>query len=393
MLRMLSMLAAIAAPLAGQGHHYESSFEALAGSAAGTPVSGQDGFFVPQASPARIDGRIHTYAGNTLGIPQQPLGGSRFLACASSATNAAAAQRLLTVPFECEMHIEFDVCVRWLGAGAPPTIEIGSMSLQPSGAAITAELVARWPAGTTSPPTTWNADVRIGPGAGTVVPVTHPAFQGLPVDVWHRWGATVDMRAGTYGELNLTNGQTGVRTLYPLPPGTAPLCLVGSPLADSFRLESAGAGGTVIAFDRVSFGYHAGYAFYGAGCAGSLGVPSLTLPGNPRPVMSLLFQLALGNLPLDVGIVTMGFSRTSSGPFTLPLDLGSFGLPGCSLLADPAATTFVAGTGGQALWSVLIPNDSLFMGMPFYNQGFALDPGINATGVTASRGGSGCVGR
>jgi hypothetical protein len=379
---------ALAVPLRGQGH-YESGFEGLQGSAAGTAVTGQDGFFLP---PARLDARIHTYAGNALGVFQNQSGGSRFLACQGTAAGAAAAQRLVTMPVDCEIHIEFDVCVRYLGAGAPPTTEIGGFSLQPAGVARTVELAARWPAGAGPAPASWDADVRIGPGAGTVVPVQHVAFQGLLVDVWHRWGATVDLRSGAYTGFNITNGLTGVRTLVTPPPGSAPLALAGGPLPDSFRVEAAGAG-AVLAFDRFSFAWHAHYRFFGAGCAGSLGTPVLTLPGIPVPAMNTTFRLGLGNLPLNLGIVTMGFSAASSGPFALPLDLGPFGLPGCMLLADPAATALVVGTGGLAQWSLFLPENPSFMGAVFYNQGFALDPGINAAGITASRGGRGCVGR
>ena len=61
------LLAAITpvASLTAQG--YASGFETLTASAAGTPASGQDGFYIP-AVAGSIDGNFHTYAGNTLGL-------------------------------------------------------------------------------------------------------------------------------------------------------------------------------------------------------------------------------------------------------------------------------------------------------------------------------------
>lgn len=386
----LAGLAALAAlPLAAQ-NHYESNFDALQGSAGGVPVAGQDNFFLP---PGSADARVHTHAGNVLGIPPHQFGGRNFLACQSTAAQPAAAQRLATMPVDCEIHIEFEVCVRWLGAGTPAAREIGGFTLQPLGAAMGVDLAARWPAAAASPPATWDADVRIGPGAGTLVNVPHPAFQGLAVDVWHRWGATVDLQQMAYTGFNITDGRTGVRTIFTPPPGSSPLPFAGAPLPDSFRLEAAGDAGNVLAFDLFSFGWHAHYRFFGAGCPGALGEPQLTLPGIHAPVLSTTFRLGLGNLPLDLGLVITGLSDAAHGPFALPLDLGPFGMPGCSLLAAPAATALVVGSGGLAHWDLPVPGDPAFMGLFLYNQGFALDPAANAAGLTATRGGRGCVGR
>ena len=39
-----------------------------------------------------------------------------------------------------------------------------------------------------------------------------------------------------------------------------------------------------------------------------------------------------------------------------------------------------------------VPNDPGFTGLAIYHQWFCLDPGVNALGITVSRGGAGIVG-
>src|SRR5262245_66090793 len=71
------LLAAVTplASLVAQG--YSTGWETFTASAVGTPCAGQDGFYVP-AVAGSIDGNIHTYAGNTLGLTQNLLGGANF---------------------------------------------------------------------------------------------------------------------------------------------------------------------------------------------------------------------------------------------------------------------------------------------------------------------------
>ncbi|HZT55452.1 MAG TPA: hypothetical protein VFA35_04435, partial [Burkholderiaceae bacterium] len=131
------------------------------------------------------------------------------------------------------------------------------------------------------------------------------------------------------------------------------------------------------------------YAPYGAGCAGSLGVP--TLGAAAPPALGTFFQANVGNLPGGVAFMVTGFSATANGPTPLPLDLGPLGMPGCSLLAEAALTTLLLG-GTTATWQLAIPNDPTYLGFTFYNQGFALDPPANALGLTVSNGAHAVIG-
>lgn len=126
---------------------------------------------------------------------------------------------------------------------------------------------------------------------------------------------------------------------------------------------------------------------YGAGCAGSNGVPTLAPAPGSRPAIGTSFVLELGNLPVGVGLVGTGLSDSMSGPWTLPLDLTMFGLTGCMLYADPLVTVFVVGAGTTATSTLAIPNDPTLQGLRLFTQGFSLDPPANAAGLTVSNAG------
>jgi hypothetical protein len=130
------------------------------------------------------------------------------------------------------------------------------------------------------------------------------------------------------------------------------------------------------------------WARYGVGCGTP--TPTLTPVAGSRPTPGATFSLSLGNIPSGVGLVSIGFSNTTSGPFTLPLALDQFGLgTGCNLLAEVLATELVL--GNPATWNLALPNSSSYIGTVFFNQGFAIDlaaPG----GITVSNAGRGAIG-
>lgn len=152
----------------------------------------------------------------------------------------------------------------------------------------------------------------------------------------------------------------------------------------------AGVGGISTAWQDRRPG--ASYTSYGAGCAGTLGVPTLAAAAaSPVPVLGSTFSLAIGNLPAGIGLVGFGFSNTSWNGLPLPLPLTAYGIPACSLWASPDSTGLVLGSP-TATWSLSIPNWSGLFGMPFYNQAFSLDAGANALGLTVSNAGAGVLG-
>lgn len=369
-------LAALATPLAAQ---YSDDFEAYSASAAGTFITGQNGYYIPVAGS--LDGFVATYAGNAWGVPVNPNGGNNFYVGISQATNVfARAQKTINVPQNGLVYVQYDVCCNYVGLGTPNN-NIGSFSFQPSGTSVHVNTLARWPATATVPPT-WDADVVVGT---TQTNVGDPAFLGLDVNVWHTWGVTADLAAGVYVEFRITNGTTGVTTVF-VPP--TPMALPNAGLAHptDFRFFTGGSD-NLFATDNLIVDCGGTYEQYGAGCAGSLGVPTLAAAAGSRPRIGTTFTAELSNLPIDSGLLATGFSDATAfgGAFVLPLDLGGFGFPGCFLLADPLVSQFLVGAGGVAMWPLTIPNDVSFVGVEMWQQGVSLD--TVAPGAAFSNGG------
>jgi hypothetical protein len=115
-------------------------------------------------------------------------------------------------------------------------------------------------------------------------------------------------------------------------------------------------------------------------------VPTLEAATGFRPFIGGPFQADVGNAPLGIAIMVLGFSDTTSGGLPLPFDLSVIGMPGCSLLAEIGETFFLFGAPPTVTWSVTIPLDTLFLGVFFYNQAAVADPGINAMNLTVTNG-------
>lgn len=366
------VVATFTAAITAQG--YSTDFETFTASATGTPCAGQDGFYVP-AVTGTIDGAIYTYAGNSLGILPNPNGGANFYAGVSAGGTAfARSQRTLTLPTG-RILIEYDVACNFVGT-VTPTQNIGSVSFQPSATNAHVNFLARW-SSLVFPPTSWNADFVLGPSptAGTQGPVADPAFQNLALGVWHHWGITVDLVAGVYVDFRITNGVSGITTVY-IPP--TPLALPGQGLgagATDFRLFTGGtAAGNVFAVDNLRITYGAEYTQFGTGCPGALGVPSLT--ATSLPVLGSTLSVTIGNLPVSIAIMITGFSNTLlSGAIPLPFPLAGLGFPGCDLLVDSVSTQTLVGAGNAATWTLGIPSTATLLGAELFNQAGSLDPG------------------
>jgi hypothetical protein len=136
----------------------------------------------------------------------------------------------------------------------------------------------------------------------------------------------------------------------------------------------------------------ASYRPYGVGCAGSLGVPSLSATTGSLPMLGSTFSLTVANMPQNLGIVLLGFSDALLGrTVPLPLSLTPLGMVGCNLLTDINTTVVVSG-GTSATWLLPVPNFAALIGALFYNQALVLDTAANAAGLTASNGGRGRIG-
>lgn len=127
---------------------------------------------------------------------------------------------------------------------------------------------------------------------------------------------------------------------------------------------------------------------FGTGCPGTVGVPVLATAPGSVPRIGCPFTLQLSNLPEGADtFVVFGFSKTNWGGDPLPLDLGQFGLFGCTLYTSVDAILFLPSSGGAAEMTIDIPNwPGRLTGVHFYNQAAVVDPGLNPIGVVSNAG-------
>jgi len=89
----------------------------------------------------------------------------------------------------------------------------------------------------------------------------------------------------------------------------------------------------------------------------------------------------------------MGFDDQFYNGVPLPLSLASIGMPSCFLNVDPAATAWANVTGTTATMTLPIPFTQALVGVEYFQQPFAVDPGANAVGVVLGNSIRGTVGR
>ena len=83
----------------------------------------------------------------------------------------------------------------------------------------------------------------------------------------------------------------------------------------------------------------------------------------------------------SLGFVCFGVTGFNPG-----VDLGQFGAPNCFIHVNTDFNFLVTATNGTSTLSLQIPNDPGFQGAILNSQTFALAPGQNTLGVTASNG-------
>ncbi|MCK5596470.1 MAG: hypothetical protein KAJ04_03390, partial [Candidatus Eisenbacteria sp.] len=178
----------LAAPIASAD--YESGFEYIVGSPAGTVLTGQDGFYLP-GGVLSVDYLVYTYAGNALGLPQNPTGGLQFVGGTGPADGYyARAQRDNDFSGGVQT-VAYDFCGTFMGT-APSSQYLGSFSLW-NGVGVVIHLMS-W----VNPelPTTYNAFYLAYDAGGTMFPTPGaspgPAWEGLQINHWYRSFATAD---------------------------------------------------------------------------------------------------------------------------------------------------------------------------------------------------------
>jgi hypothetical protein len=207
----------------GASASYISDFESLSGSAAGTVLTGQDGWYNPVSGSA--DYRVYTYAGNAIGMPANPTGGAQFIGGSATSTTVFARgqhDEAFPNPVSGLYTFELDFCGKF--TGTPPAVNnLGSFSIQPSsGTAANGQAIAplfSWMPGFEG--TFYRASYLAydAAGAAMVAPGGLPgaAWDNLSLDHWYRATTIVDFNINRIIEVRIKDLTTNTTTSF-IPP-------------------------------------------------------------------------------------------------------------------------------------------------------------------------------
>jgi hypothetical protein len=172
---------------------------AYSGSPTGTALTsgfgggGQNGWYNPVAGS--VDFNVHTYAGNSLGMVANPLGGAQFIGAlgAASPSNIGRAQHAVNFSAGGTWTASWDVNGVFIGT-APAVDNLGSFSLQPSTTSNYFQQIMQWGTNTATP-TQYNINYGsfLAAGGGTIAFLSPgAAWTNIPVNHWIHQDTTWD---------------------------------------------------------------------------------------------------------------------------------------------------------------------------------------------------------
>ncbi len=211
----LLFLGALALPLAAQAQLYSQDFEGLNGSSSGVKLTGQDGYYLPDAT-GDTDFFVYTYTNNVLGIAQNPEGGSQFIAGTGPGDGGvtyARAQRDVTFTSG-QWVFWYDFC--GLYSGAPPgTNNLGSFSVREGTNTAHINLFT-WvdpnsPVAINSTYVPYDVNGNQFPIPGTP---PGPAWSNLLPNHWYRCRTNVDLVTNQITEVGIRDLSGGNETVY-----------------------------------------------------------------------------------------------------------------------------------------------------------------------------------
>lgn len=122
--------------------------------------------------------------------------------------------------------------------------------------------------------------------------------------------------------------------------------------------------------------YPASYTTIAAGCPGTFGVSQLIPATLPRIGTSML--VIVNNMAVSLGIMLMGFTN-----FAPPIDMTFLDMTACPLHTSFEFTYSLVGGGGQAVHTLILPNDPTLLSLELYQQALSFDA-INPFGAVLS---------
>ena len=185
--------------------HINFESPAFTGSAAGTPLAGQQGWITAPAGASPMN--VYAYEGNSLGFTANPLGDIQCIAGRATASSSAA-QRDVDFSSSDAWRITYDLAVKFDGtlpAGGNP----GSISLQPTSTSQSLRTLNRWTDPNTA--TSWIAGYNVFDAAGVLMTsvVPAPEWTGLSPNHWYRQSTIIDFARNKVVEVSIENLHTG----------------------------------------------------------------------------------------------------------------------------------------------------------------------------------------
>lgn len=389
-------LALVAAPSPGQ---FNTDFESVTASQAGTVLTGQGpglGYYLPNATS--VDFLAYSYENNPLGIEQNPTGGCQFVGGTGPAGGIfARAQLDITYVAGAQMTLAFDLAATFTGT-LPSSQNVGSFSVQPFPGSQSMIALARWVDPTTA--TAWNMDFIAFDAAGvqTTYVLPDPAFLNIPINEWRRVEIDVDLGTNAITALRITDLNTGVTTPF-APTGWYLEGGSANPSATptGFRLfAGGGTPGNVLAFDNVCIdglgaclpppatvadyqvnGPDASMSIQGQTNGGFCG-PAANTATAGVPFMLDLASNQAGN-PWDIGTTTGPLLPASGGGIVLgPAEILNLNLGDPSFM--PVFNIFQSGPFSNTSVAVTIPGSATISAQ------FVILNAVNPSGYSTSQG-------
>lgn len=196
MKRLVIGLAAVCLAFGVASAQYSQNFDGLNGSAQGVILTGQDGYYLPNGPSSDVDFKVYTYSGNVLGFPQNPDGGSKFIAGTGPGGGLyARAQRDADFGIGYGIwEIVYDHTARYDGA-APASDNVGSFSSRQNPATTDHINLFTWV--DINNPTLIRSNYVVYDANGVQAPVPGvlpgPEWDNLPVNHWYRSRIVLDL--------------------------------------------------------------------------------------------------------------------------------------------------------------------------------------------------------
>jgi hypothetical protein len=185
------------------------------GSAAGTMLNGQDGWYNPVAGS--VEPNVFTYAGNAPGFAVNPNGGAQFASGTAATVNGVGTNS------RGQHDVDFSVSDQWTLAydfaaiytGQPPSAQnLGSFSTQnPATAAVQYIALNTW-VDVNDPSAGWNAQYNVFDAAGAALnnQSAGTAWDGLSVNHWYRQSTKLNFVTNLITEVSITDLTTNTTT-------------------------------------------------------------------------------------------------------------------------------------------------------------------------------------